>query len=580
MKEHEKKFLHAQTLRQVLEINSTRYALRKAFLLTDKNGELYHISYRQFFGDTMHLAASLIKNCGLFEKKVAVCLPNCYEWCVSYFAVCSGVGVTVPLEYGMITEELLNVIEFAEIGAIIADSVVTARLLENYDRLPPDFQIITTDYCGDKRTTDYYTLLSQGKELIDSKAIDIFSIPVDPDKLAVLLFTSGTTGMAKGVMLSNRNILSDMIGVSEVCVLDYNDSTLCTLPLHHTYQAIVMLMMIYMGGCVSFSRNIRHVAKDMQTFKPTIFASVPLLLEKTHTKIIKNLNEQNVFKKSITVGKVSSLINKLPGEEMKKHIYSGIHEAFGGRLRMIITGAAAINEDIARDYKAFGFSFIIGYGLTECSPIAICNSSADPRYDGIGKPIGDAEVKIENKADDGIGEICVKGPMVMLGYYNAPEETQKVLKDGWLHTGDLGCKDEEGFYHITGRSKNVIVTKNGKNVYPEELEYYLNKDPLVLESLIFSDEDENEQVSAAVVPNEEAIKSELQKEKLSKEDIHNAIAQVVKKINRHLPSYKSIRKFNISENELEKTSTSKIKRGSVKNDKKEKGNLKENEEQG
>ncbi|MGN1417946.1 MAG: AMP-dependent synthetase/ligase [Acutalibacteraceae bacterium] len=564
-----------ETLRQIPALNSKRYAIRKAFLLADENDEEKHVSYKQFYSQTKRLCAGLCRLLGGNDKKIAVCMKNCYEWCVSYFAVVCGAGVVVPVDREIPIEEFLNTVRFAHIDAVITDEKFAGTLEKNAKHLPKRFKIISCSRTAGKHVISLDSLIQCGKQMIaDGKYKEK---EIDPDAPAVLLFTSGTTGMAKAVMLSNRNICSDITGVLSVVDVDYNDSTLCVLPLHHTYQSIVMLVTLYIGGCVSFSENLRNVSKDMKRFRPTIFACVPLLLEKTHNKIMRKLNEQSFLKKSLTVGKASQVLSKIPGSEIKKKLYSLIHEAFGGNMRLIITGAAAINEDIVRDYEAFGFKVIIGYGLTECSPIAICNSSEDPRPDSIGKPIQGAEIKIENSTEDGIGEICVRGPMVMLGYYKNKKATDDVIIDGWLHTGDLGFCDDEGYYHITGRSKNVIIAKNGKNVYPEELEYYLNRDPMVLESLIFSDDEEDEQVTACVVPDEEAIKNELQKEKLSKEDIQNAILQTVRKINRALPSYKNIRKIRIHENELEKTNTSKIRRNSKNNKGKDRQTLCENE---
>lgn len=341
-------------------------------------------------------------------------------------------------------------------------------------------------------------------------------------------------------------------------------------PLHHAYQAIVTLLILCVGGCVSFCENLRRLTENLNEYRPTVFVTVPLLLEKIHAKIISALESQRGLKKAFAVGKARTVLSRLAGSETKRLLFSKVHAVFGGKLRLIIGGGAMFSPDIARDFEAFGLPVVIGYGLTECSPIAICNSPKDPRPDGIGKPIGGAEAKINNPASDGIGEILIKGPMVMLGYYEAPEETAKVIKDGWFYTGDLGYADSEGNYHITGRSKNVIVTKNGKNIYPEELEYYLNNDPLVLESLISGDStgEDGEQVAAQVVPDEEAIKHHLQKEKLSKEDIQKAIIGVVRKINKKLPSYKSIKKVSVRDGEFDKTATHKVKRGSALNKRK------------
>ena len=227
---------------------------------------------------------------------------------------------------------------------------------------------------------------------------------------------------------------------------------------------------------------------------------------------------------------------------------------------MIITGAAMMNEEIARDFNTFAIPVIIGYGLTECSPVAICNRSDDIRADSIGKPVPGAEAKISEPSEDGIGEILVKGPMVMIGYYKNEEETKKVLRDGWLYTGDLGYCDKDGYYHITGRKKNVIVTKNGKNIYPEELEYYLNSSAYISESLVFSKGQEDEEVSAVIVYEKDRIRKKLKKERPSENEIYNLINSVVKEINGRLPSYKGIKSFTVQEESLQKNSTHKIKR--------------------
>lgn len=561
------KITKIETLNQMLSINARRYSLRKAFLYKDENGETGYISYRRFYRNVKSFGTALLKKLQLSGKKIALCAQNSYEWCVSYFAVCGSGNVVVPLDREIIFEEMLNVFSFAGIDAIIVDEKVAKRLMDNRDMLPENLILIMIGEQSYENFFSYNLLLAEGKSLLDNGCVDYENVEIDPDETAVLLFTSGTTGMAKAVMLSNRNICSDLMSVCERVSVNYDDSTLCILPLHHAYQSIIMLTVIYIGGSVSFCQGIRHISEDLNFYKPTVFVSVPLILEKMHSKIVKKLSEQSGIKRAFTVGKASALLAKISSNDVKKHLYSSVHEAFGGRLRMIIVGGAMMSAEIALDYEAFGFPVIIGYGLTECSPIIICNSSDDAKPDGIGKPVSTAKAYIDKPDENGVGEIVVSGPMVMLGYYNNEEETQKVLRDGWLYTGDLGYVDSERNYHITGRSKNIIVAKNGKNVYPEELEYYLNNEPMVLESLIFADSiKEDEVVTAEVVPDEQAIKDELQKEKLSKSDIHDAISSVIKRINRKLPSYKNIKRINIRENEFEKTSTQKIKRPS-KNDK-------------
>ena len=550
------------TLKQMLKANAGRYAIRKAFFVKDKSGEITGISYKKFQSHVDALGTALTEKLGLKNCHIGLCARNCYEWCVSYFAVSCGAGVVAALDREMILPELINIIAFADIRAIIADKKIAEKLLEKFESLPEDFIIICIDEFSDSRVLSFDALLQDGKALTEQGNTSYRDCEVDPDKLSVLLFTSGTTGIAKGVMLSHRNLCSDIYGTLEKVRINYDDSTLCVLPLHHAYQAIVMLAIIAIGGSVSFSDGLRHVVENLNEYKPTVFVSVPLMIEKMHKRIVEQLNSQGAFKKAFTAGKAKAFFSKIGNKEAKKRIFSLVHSVFGGNLRMIIGGAAMFDPDVARDYEAFGFPVIIGYGLTECSPIVICNSTENPTPDSVGKPIGYCEADIFEPDEDGIGEIIVKGPMVMLGYYKNREETDKVIIDGWFHTGDLGYVDENGFYHITGRSKNVIVTKNGKNIYPEELEYYLNSDPAVLESLIFGSEDKKDetQVAAKVVPDEQAIKKKLKKEKLTNQDIQKAIVEAVRKLNRRLPSYKSIKKINIETTELEKTSSHKLKR--------------------
>ena len=562
---------HVETIKEILNISAEHYALRNAFLLKDESGNLFNITYKEFKSDTAKLSFALSNTLSLKSQKIAICMKNCYEWCVSYMAICSDVGICVPLDKDMITQELINIFKFAQIKAVVADGKTAMRLLEVFEELPDGFIIITTEDIQDSRTVLFKTLLSNISEEDIKEANESNLQKTDPNKLAVLLFTSGTTGMAKGVMLSNKNICSDVTAVIELMEVNCKDSTLCVLPLHHAYQSIVFLMMLYIGGCVSFSENLRHVSDDLAAYKPTIFVTVPLMLEKIHAKIMNKLQKQNGIKKSIATSKTSRLLSKFASSDFKKHIFSQIHEVFGGNIRMIITGAAMMNESIAEDYKHFGIPVIIGYGLTECSPIAICNSSYDPRSNSIGKPIKTSEAKIFNAGEDNVGEICIKGPMVMLGYYKNQDETNAVLIDGWLHTGDLGFCDDEGFYHITGRIKNVIVTKNGKNIYPEELEYYLGCEPLISEALVFSDSSEDEQVSASIVPDKNAIMKKLKKEALTDDEIHSAVKEAVRQLNDKLPSYKRIKKVHIKTQELERTSTHKIKRNSKKNKESESG---------
>ena len=544
----------------MLYYNAMRYGLRTAAVLSDGST----VSYKQLLRHVNYLGTALFKELSLSGKNIALCGKNSYEWCVSYLSVSCGNAAIVPLDRDMDAEGIWNAISFSSCKGAICDEHVCEKLLSSKKRLPRGFRLICfseTDFPG---VISLPSLLKKGEVLLKSGIQDYTNTELQKDKMRFLIFTSGTTGNAKAVMLSHENLVSDLQGVLSKIDLSCADSTLCVLPLHHTYQTIVMLAILYIGGSVAFCASLRRMSEELSLFKPTVFVTVPLMLEKMHSKILKKLSSQSGIKRVFTIGRVSQTLIKY-APDLRKRMYHVIHEAFGGNVRMIICGAAALNVDVASDFFSFGLPVIIGYGLTECSPIVICNNAASPLADSVGTPLENCTVTIENADDNGIGEICVDGPMVMLGYYKNKKASALVKKGSVFHTGDLGYCDKNGNYHITGRSKNVIVTKGGKNIYPEEIEFYLNSDPVVLESLIFGEEKRgDETVVAQVVPDEDAIKEKLQKDELTHDDIEGAVSDVVKGINKRLPSYKSIHRFSIRRREFEKTSTQKIKRNGAK----------------
>ena len=557
----------------MLYYNAMRYGLRTAAVLSDGST----VSYKQLLRHVNYLGTALFKELSLSGKNIALCGKNSYEWCVSYLSVSCGNAAIVPLDRDMDAEGIWNAISFSSCKGAICDEHVCEKLLSSKKRLPRGFRLICfseTDFPG---VISLPSLLKKGEVLLKSGIQDYTNTELQKDKMRFLIFTSGTTGNAKAVMLSHENLVSDLQGVLSKIDLSCADSTLCVLPLHHTYQTIVMLAILYIGGSVAFCASLRRMSEELSLFKPTVFVTVPLMLEKMHSKILKKLSSQSGIKRVFTIGRVSQTLIKY-APDLRKRMYHVIHEAFGGNVRMIICGAAALNVDVASDFFSFGLPVIIGYGLTECSPIVICNNAASPLADSVGTPLENCTVTIENADDNGIGEICVDGPMVMLGYYKNKKATALVKKGSVFHTGDLGYCDKNGNYHITGRSKNVIVTKGGKNIYPEEIEFYLNSDPVVLESLIFGEEKRgDETVVAQVVPDEDAIKEKLQKDELTHDDIEGAVSDVVKGINKRLPSYKSIHRFSIRRREFEKTSTQKIKRNGAKHNE-EKAEISETKE--
>ncbi len=544
-------------LRELLTESEKKFTDSPAFILKDNEGREATVSYGKLKKDAEGLGTALIYELGLKGKKTGIMGDNSYEWCLSYLALTGGVGVAVPIDKELPAEEIGNIISFAGIEAVICDRKSAEKLLSARYTDVRELKIICTESIKD--TVFFDDLLRKGEHLISEGKRDYFSAETDGDKMAVLLFTSGTTGMAKGVMLSHKNLISDLVSVSGRIKIDENDRTLSVLPLHHTYEAISFLMVIYSGGSIAFAESLRTLKEDFAFYRPTAFVTVPLLLEKLHRRIMLSIEEKGKRKKVQFFSVVSSAVS----EDKRKKIFSDIHAFFGGRLNKIVVGAAALQKEVAEDFIMFGIPVIIGYGLTECSPIVICNSHDNLTSDSIGKPLDGVEAKIENPDEKGIGEICVKGPMVMLGYYKNKVATDGVLKDGFLYTGDLGYRDKNGNYHITGRKKNVIVTKNGKNIYPEEIEYYLLRNSVIGDVMVYAEDDSI--VSAQIIPDTSEIERKLKKKKLTEQEIHKAVIEAVRSTNRKLPSYKNIKKVTLRNKDFIRTSTKKIKRDEKEN---------------
>ena len=531
------------TVGDILSQSAEIYAGRTAFLLEDGTKE---ISYGDFGADAAALAAALKEKLKLEGRHIGIMAKNSYYWCVAYFAAVR-VGVAVPLDRESRGEAVADFIDFGDVSAVICDSVCAREL----KRCAVSCTLICTDADEEGELESIEGLIGYGKAHGSNKA---FRDRKNPDEMAVLLFTSGTTGKSKGVMLSHTNILSDLAAVEERVKITGDDRSLSVLPLHHTYEAITMLMMISKGATVCFSSSYKNLIRDFSVYRPTVLVCVPLLLQKLYKRIEKEMHRSGRYGRS----KLASLVSGVVGEEGRRKLFSPVHESFGGRLKKIIVGAAPIEKKTAEGFEDFGFAVIIGYGLTECSPIVICNGDTDRKTDSVGKPLKGVSIKLLERDAEGIGEIAVKGPMVMKGYYKNKGATDAVLCDGWLHTGDLGYADSEGYYYITGRSKNIIVTPGGKNIYPEEIEMQLLKSPLVSECIVFSGK--NGEVNAEFFPDYAELRSKSGKESLTESDAENYMNAVIRTVNRRLPPYKRIKSFTLREEPFEKTSTRKIKR--------------------
>lgn len=549
--------------RDLLAQSAELFADRPAFKLKNEAGDYYEVSYPDFQADVYALGTMLV-DLGLQGQKIAVIGHNCYEWCVSYLAITCGTGVVVPIDKELPACDIENILRVSGSSAILFDEKSAQKILEHRAALPADFKMISFEG-GDAEQgiLSLRELLKQGHVLLEQGDTRYSSSPVDAEGLGSLLFTSGTTGMAKGVMLSQRNICADIMACSGVVEVRTTDQLLSILPLHHTYEcSLGFIMILYSGACIAFCEGLRYIVKNMQDIEPTVFITVPLMLEKMHDRIVKTAAKKKGGKLILGIGKALSNATSALGVDINEKIFSEIHRTFGGRLRAVITGAAAINPEVVKDFKTFGIPVYLGYGLTECAPLVIGNHDRLQLPDSVGVPLPGVEAKVINADASGVGEICVRGPMVMLGYYEDPKATAEVIDaDGFFHTGDLGTVDENDNFRITGRIKNVIVTKNGKNIYPEEVEYYLNKNPFVAESVVVGeDEDDDTTVTAKVYPDVDAIREKLKQTNVTKEEIFKALSNVVKEVNKKLPSYKTIKKLVIRESEFVKTTTQKIKR--------------------
>lgn len=549
--------------KDMLYNSAENFKSRTAFKLKDENGNIVSITYEEFKNDVVYLGTDLIKR-GFLNKRIAVIGKNSYKWCVSYMAA-SIVGIVVPIDKELHCDDVINFMNVSETVCILGNFKNLTSIKENFNTLNNTETVLVSFDKIDSKSNDilYFDNLKViGKDSYLNGFHNFDDIQIDPDELRILLFTSGTTGNAKGVCLSQRNICSNILSTYGIVKVKRSDLFFSVLPLHHTYECTLgFLLPIYSGASIAHCEGLRYIAKNMAEFHPSVILCVPLLLEKLHKTIVRNMNK-TLPEKYRKENQDENPFNFLPFF-IKKIVKNKVKNTLGGRLRVFIVGAAAANPEILSDFRKLNLNTLQGYGLTECSPLVAGNTDFFQKDDAAGLPIPNVEYKIDSPNNEGVGEIIVKGPNVMLGYYNNPEATANVIKDGWFHTGDLGKIDENGYLYITGRCKSVIVTKNGKNIYPEEVEYYLNDNPLISEALVqgIQEEDDDETyVKAQIYPNLEAISEYLKGSVPTKEEIKKIISDVVSSVNSKLPNYKHIKGFIIRDKEFEKTTTQKVKR--------------------
>ena len=544
-----------EDLKDMLEKTAAKNSTKTAFKVKDQNGKIINKSYIDFQNDVQSLSTKLIEM-GMQNQRIAVMGKNSYSWAISYLAA-TIIGIVVPIDKEASKENVKEFLNVSNSKAIIADDKYLNEIFEFKSELKNETMLI--DMQNTSKYTNLSDLIADGKKLIDDGNSEYENIKINPDEMKILLFTSGTTGNSKAVMLSHKNICSNIVSIASIVKVDNATRVLSILPLHHTYECTIgYLLVVYGGGTICYCEGLRYITKNIQEYQPTFILCVPLLLENVYKKVIKTLKSSLPEKYT---KEESKIIDNLPFY-LKGIVKKKIKKSLGGKIKTFIVGAAAIKPDLVEAFFKLGIKVLQGYGLTECAPLVAGNNDFYYKAASCGMPIPNVEYKIDNPNDEGVGEIIVKGPNVMLGYYENEEATKNVLKDGWFHTGDLGYVDDEEFLYISGRSKNMILTKNGENIYPEEIENILNDDDLIEESLVIgtSNGKDDVQVKAKIFPNIEAIKEYLGNKFPTKEEISKILNEAVKKANEKLPNFKHIKSFKIMDEDFERTTTNKVKR--------------------
>ena len=561
-----------KTVKEFFLKSIKEYSTRPCILEKPDHKEPYkEFTYKDFGDDVLALGTAMIKLLNLKDKRIIIIGETQYDWYISYMATLCGVGIAVPVDRELPVNELENVVKRSRASAIIysekkADDIKKIKELvpevEYYIEMKKDNEL-------DGKDVGIKYLIDNGKRIILSGDNSFENIEIDPEEFKVLLFTSGTTSNSKGVMLCNKNLAENINAVNAYVKLYPTDRLFSVLPLHHTYESTIGFLLPIAQGCsVAVCEGLRYIVPNLQEAKPTAVLTVPLLVE----SIYKKINE--TIKKSHKEKLVNSMIHitnglKAVGIELKKKVFKEIYDNLGGNIRIIVSAAAPIDKKVGNWLEDIGIMFLQGYGLTETAPIAALTPEYKPMVGSAGKAIVQAEIKVDNPNENGEGEIMIKSPTLMLGYYEDEKATKEAIEpDGFFHSGDVGYIDNEGYIYITGRSKNVIVTQNGKNIYPEEIEMLLDKIPEIKEVMVYGKspegndakrKDEKELIiTARVIVDKEKVQ-ELHGD-ISDKEIYDIIWEQIKQVNKKLTSYKAVKALEFKEGEFEKTSTMKIKR--------------------
>lgn len=550
-------------LKEILISSTDMFRNKTAFLEKDKpGGKFQPITYRQVRLDRDALGTRLV-DMGLKGERIGLIGDNSYRWILTYFSVVTGVGSIVPFDKNLPEDELASLIQRSRVKALFYAKKIESKLKNIFAEPNTIERFIALD--GEPENPEIETidkLLKDGENLLKNGQKAYINAHVDPEEMAVLIFTSGTTGAAKGVMLSHKNVASNVYNISKRVKLSENDIAMCILPAHHVYEMnCVIWETFFQGKTVGICEGIRYIQKDIAELKANSVVGVPLVFEKIYQGMWKQARargEEEKLRKAIDISRRLKLYNR---PAIVKRTFSAIHKRFGNNITLFISGGAAIDPKVVEDFEAMGFPMIQGYGMTENAPIIAVNQDRYSIPASVGRALPETEIKIVEPDEDGVGEIWCKGPSVMMGYFDNEEATKDAITDGWLHTGDLGYIDDKDFLYITGRKKTVIVTKGGKNIFPEEIESVLMEEPLIEEALVHGITDKhvgNVIIAADIFPNYKLLNSEYGE--MSESDIYHFFKELIGEINEKIPPYKMIKRINIRKEEFEKTTTGKIKR--------------------
>ena len=550
-------------IKEIICNSAECYGDNTAFVIKNKdnkNTSYTNISYKQLLEDVYSLGTAFYSILGMKEKRIAIIGKNRYEWVVSHLANLFGSIVSVPLDKDLQLEEFENSLIRSKVEAVVFDK----KLIELVDKIKHNNKTQVKEFICMEDVNGYKNipeLIKEGRRIIDSGNTEFIDNKIDENKMGILLFTSGTTSQSKAVMLSQKNIASNVYALQ--CVEDVRptDTNIAFLPFHHIFGSTCLIVMLAIGVRNTFPDGLRYIKQNLKEYGVSVFVGVPVLIEAMYKALIKEVERQGKTKTVNTAIKISNLLLKLH-IDIRRKLFKQILDGLGGKLRLVIMGGAASDPKIIKGFNEFGVITVQGYGLSETAPVIAAENYKVACPGSVGVPMINDDIEVVNKDSEGIGEIRVKGPNIMLGYYEMPELTNEVIKDGWFYTGDLGYFDNKGNLYLTGRSKNMIVLKNGKKVFPEEIETIVGRIELVSECMVFGLQDENDindvTLSVKIVYDEEVIKEKYADK--TEDELRQIVWNEIKEVNTTFPRYKHIQNLITSHEELIKTTTKKVKR--------------------